>query len=96
MKVLTSDLDEVECIYKHSVCILLLTAPSYPMEYLLTEVHPKYRTPSPTLYYGHPFAENQTIRQLYHIDMAITKNQVECNKDVSNVVDIICYNSEKY
>lgn len=43
------------------------------MEYLLTEVHPKYITPSPTLYHGHPFAENRAIRQLYHIAMAITK-----------------------
>ncbi|KAL0078385.1 hypothetical protein J3Q64DRAFT_1824822 [Phycomyces blakesleeanus] len=49
---------------------------------------------SPTLY-GHPFAENRTIRQLYHIAMAISENQVECDKDVSNVVDIICYNNEK-
>jgi hypothetical protein len=49
---------------------------------------------SPTLY-GHPFAKNRTIRQLYHIAMAISENQVECDTDVSNVVDIICYNNEK-
>jgi hypothetical protein len=49
---------------------------------------------SPTLY-CHSFAENRTIRQLYHIAMTISENQVECNKDISNVVDIICYNNEK-
>lgn len=27
--------------------------------------------------------------------MAITENQVECDNDVSDVVDIICYNNEK-
>ncbi|CEG69300.1 hypothetical protein RMATCC62417_05398 [Rhizopus microsporus] len=49
---------------------------------------------SPTLY-DHPYAENQTIQQLYQISMAISENQVECDKNISNVVDIICCNNEK-
>ncbi|KAG1192744.1 hypothetical protein G6F70_009171 [Rhizopus microsporus] len=41
---------------------------------------------SPTLY-DHPYAENQTIQQLYQISMAISENQVECDKNISNVAD---------
>ncbi|SAL94789.1 hypothetical protein [Absidia glauca] len=49
---------------------------------------------SPTLY-GHLFAENRTIRQLYQISLTIAENEFECENDISKVVNTICDNNQK-
>lgn len=54
-----------------------------------------FLTEASLMLYGHPFAENRTIQQLYQIAMTISEKQVECDKDDSDVVDIICYNNKK-
>ncbi|KAI7891628.1 uncharacterized protein EV154DRAFT_507367 [Mucor mucedo] len=49
---------------------------------------------SPTLH-AHSHADNDTIKQLYQIAMTVSKSQVQSDNDLSNVVDIICFNNEK-
>ncbi|CDH58732.1 hypothetical protein RO3G_17231 [Lichtheimia corymbifera JMRC:FSU:9682] len=49
---------------------------------------------SPTIY-AHPYAENETIRELYRIAMTISDTQIECDKDIAKVVEVICENNER-